>query len=45
MMVLVGVVVIMATGWAPLGLVTVAGALLCVIVGLFSTRETTRTVD
>ena len=45
MAVLVGVVIIMATGWIPLGLAAVAGALLCVIVGLLSAREAIRAID
>ena len=43
--VLIGVVVIMATGWIPLGLAAVAGALLCVIVGLLSAKEAVEAID
>lgn len=42
---LVGVVIIMATGWIPLGVAAVAGALLCVVSGLLSAKEAVRAVD
>lgn len=43
--VLAAVVLVMATGWVPLGLAAVAGALVCVVTGLLTAGEAVRAVD